>query len=230
METAAIYARVSTDDQAREGVSLDAQISRAMAYCEERALSVVETIVETVSAKDVEHRPGLKRILQMVDRGKVRHVVAWKFDRVARNTSDSLKILQLFVRRGAQVHEVCEQTYIRTNTADDEFLFTLKASLAARERRLIGERTALAMQRKKELGHRVSRFAPFGYQFDGDRVIEEPGEQAIIRTVHRLAETGLSIRKISTRLAEDGLLNRRGRPFGVAELHKLLRRNERQAA
>ncbi|MFZ5501429.1 MAG: recombinase family protein, partial [Candidatus Micrarchaeota archaeon] len=194
MESAVIYARVSTDQQAAQGVSLDAQIARALEYCGQRGLHVEDTVVETVSAKDVDHRPGLKRILKLVDRRKIGHVVCWKQDRLSRNTVDSLEILGLFAKRGAQLHEVCEQAAVKVDSADSEFLFTLKASLATRERRIIGERTAFAMARKRDRGERVSRFPLFGYRFEGDRVVEDPTEQDIIRTVFRLAASGLSIR------------------------------------
>ncbi|MEW6115203.1 MAG: recombinase family protein, partial [Thermodesulfobacteriota bacterium] len=158
------------------------------------------------------------------------HVVCWKQDRLSRNTVDSLEILGLFAKRGAQLHEVCEQAAVKVDSADSEFLFTLKASLATRERRIIGERTAFAMARKRDRGERVSRFPLFGYRFEGDRVVEDPTEQDIIRTVFRLAASGLSIRKIRETLAADGIMNRRARPFGVTEIHRILKRDEQRAA
>ncbi|MFZ5864444.1 MAG: recombinase family protein [Thermodesulfobacteriota bacterium] len=230
MEKTAIYARVSTSEQAEQGISLDAQIAKAVEYCEQRGLHIVDTVVETMSAKDVDHRPGLKRVLEMVDRKRVEHVVCWKQDRLSRNTVDSLEILALFAKRGAQLHEVCEQAPVKVDSADSELMFTIKASMAQRERRIIGERTALAMARKRERGERVSRFAPFGYCFEGDRIVENVDEQHIIRTVHHLGESGLSIRKIRATLTADGMMNRQGHPFGVAELHKMLKQHEQKAA
>jgi DNA invertase Pin-like site-specific DNA recombinase len=228
---AVIYARVSTDKQANEGISLDMQIARCAEYIEARGLTLLDTIVDAgISAKTVAGRLGFTRIIDMLNRREITHVVTYKLDRAFRNTQEGLDVISLMAKRGVGLHIVTEQAAVKTESADDEFLLTLKLGLAQRERKVIAERTRVALARKREKGERISRYAPFGYCFADGHIEEEPTEQAIIQTVHRLATSGLSIRKISARLAKDGIFNRCNRPFGVAELHKLLRRDERKAA
>ena len=93
---AVIYARVSTEEQAREGISLDAQVARCLEYAQAKGLNLSDTIIDAgISAKDIEHRPGLMRILDLVNRRQIGHVVTFKLDRLFRNTVNSLQTVAL---------------------------------------------------------------------------------------------------------------------------------------
>ena len=74
------YARVSTDEQAREGVSLDAQRSRIRAYCEAKDLELVDMLTgDGISGKTLE-RPALRELVQRCERGEVVPVSDWERD------------------------------------------------------------------------------------------------------------------------------------------------------
>ncbi len=73
--TALGYARVSTDEQAREGVSLEAQQSRIRAYCEAKDLELVDVLVDDgISGKTLE-RPALRELVARCERGEVGNVL-----------------------------------------------------------------------------------------------------------------------------------------------------------
>ena len=90
---AVLYIRVSTDEQARQGVSLGAQEERLRAYCTMRGLSVVGIIRdEGVSAfKHLDKRPGGAELLRLVSRGEAVHVVALKLDRLFRQVMHRMR-------------------------------------------------------------------------------------------------------------------------------------------
>lgn len=225
MEQAIIYARVSTTDQAENGISLDAQVAICSEYCGGRDLTIVESIVDAVSAKDIDHRPGLKRILDMARQRSIAHVVTWKLDRFSRNTIDALQMVAAFAKLGVELHIVSEQSVVRTDTADDEFLLTLKASLAQRERKLIGERTKLALARKREKLEYCGGEPPYGYRDENGSIVPDLEEQAVIRKIRNLRRQGFSIRRIVACLHDDGHLNRRGKPFQKTQVERILARN-----
>jgi len=109
------YARVSTDRQADKGVSLDAQKSRieAMAVVQERTL--LEVIVDGgESAKNL-NRPGLQRLLLLVQAGKVQTVIVAKLDRLTRSVKDLCALLELFEKRNVALVSVAES--LDTSTA-----------------------------------------------------------------------------------------------------------------
>ena len=84
--TAIGYARVSTDEQAREGVSLDQQVARIRAYSLAKGLDLSDVLVDDgVSGKTID-RPGLREVMRLCERGEVAHVVVLKLDRLTRQT------------------------------------------------------------------------------------------------------------------------------------------------
>ncbi len=155
------YCRVSTEEQAREGVSLEAQDEQIRKYCELYGLELVEVLRdEGVSGKSME-RPGMVELMSHVEAGEVEAVVFYKLDRVGRNTVDVLSFAETLQKAGVALHSVTER--IDTTSAHGEFFFTLLAALATMERKQIAERTEAALAHKREKGEWVGR-PPVGYR------------------------------------------------------------------
>jgi DNA invertase Pin-like site-specific DNA recombinase len=219
-----IYTRVSTDQQAKEGVSLDMQLARCMEYCEKQGLTVLDTVVDAgVSAKSIAGRHGFEKIMDLIRHRKVRHVVTYKLDRAFRNTVEGLGCVELMNRKGCALHIVDEHGAVRTESADDEFLLALKMSLAQRERKLVSERTKAALARKRERGEFTGGEAPYGYRNEGGKVVPEMEEQRTIAKVRKLRKAGHSIRRIVGCLEQDGCVSRSGRPFGKTQVERILK-------
>ena len=88
------YARVSTDEQVREGVSLEVQQARIRAYALAKDLPLGDILVdEGRSGKDLK-RPALQDLLARCDRGEVGHVIVWKLDRLTRRTRHLLTLVE----------------------------------------------------------------------------------------------------------------------------------------
>ncbi len=157
------YVRVSTEEQAREGVSLDAQDERIRHYCALHGLELRAIFRdEGVSAgKKLGDRPEGARLLEDVP--NVGHVVALKLDRLFRDAVDALETSREWDRRGAALHllDLGGQT-VNTATAMGRFFLTVMAGAAEMERNLIRERTSLALQHKKRMGHRLGA-PPLGF-------------------------------------------------------------------
>lgn len=92
-KNAAIYCRVSTEDQAREGYSLGEQLEKLKDLCKFRDYNVYGVYEDAgISAKDMEHRPQFKKMLEDVKSHNVNVIVAYKLDRLTRSVRD-LEIL-----------------------------------------------------------------------------------------------------------------------------------------
>ena len=111
------YARVSTDKQADRGVSLDAQTEkiRAMALVHNATLS--DIIVEPGESAKSLNRPGMQRLLELVDSGRVQTVIVAKLDRLTRSVKDLCTLLERFERRGVALISVAESLDTRSGNA-----------------------------------------------------------------------------------------------------------------
>ena len=221
------YARVSTDEQAREGVSLEAQQSRIRAYCEAKELELVEVLTdEGISGKTLE-RPALRELLQRCERGEVGHVVVVKLDRLTRRTRDLLALVDdLFLARHIELHSVSES--LDTSTPHGRFVLTLFGGLAQMERELIGERTRNAMAFKRSNGQPTSH-PPLGFRPNGSRRHRMVPVPAELETVHRILDrwrAGGSYAGIARELNQEGVASKRGGCWHAATVRKIVQRRE----
>jgi DNA invertase Pin-like site-specific DNA recombinase len=200
------------------------QVARCLDYCRAQGFSVLDTIIEAgLSAKDIDHRPGLQRILTLANHRRIAHVVCLKLDRLTRNTCNALLLASFFGKKSVELHIVQENGHLKTDSAEDEFLLTLKAGLATRERRVIAERTRQAMQRKRERQEYCGGESSYGYRAEDGKLTPDDHEQAIIRTVRKWRNQGMSIRRIVARLADLGYRNRKGNPFAKTAIERILK-------
>src|SRR6202050_13947 len=97
------YARVSTDKQADRGVSLEAQQEKIRAMVVVHGAELSDIIVEAGESAKSLNRPGMQRLLALVDAGEVHAVIVAKLDRLTRSVKDLCELLERFVRRGVAV-------------------------------------------------------------------------------------------------------------------------------
>ena len=209
MTTAIGYIRVSTEDQAREGVSLDNQKSKIIAYAQLKDLTLLEIIEDAgISAKNLK-RLGVQKVITMARKKQVDAVVVYKLDRIFRSTVDALETTKLFDKWGVSFHSI-EET-LDTRSAMGRFFFTLTAALAEMERRLIGERTKSALAHKRSKNEKTGGDVPYGYDLTPAGIlIKNDTEQKVIRLIRHLHRQGISLRGICRELEGHGYRTKRG--------------------
>jgi site-specific DNA recombinase len=227
---AVAYIRVSTEGQASDGVSLEAQAAKIGAYCELHGLTLLDTYTDAgLSGKRADNRPALQDALQAVLTGQGDALVVCKLDRLARNTIDALEIAQTLDKRGATLHSLSER--LDTGTATGRFFFTLLASLAEMERSLIAERTAAAHAHKRSKGEATGH-APFGWHVsaDGTTLEPNPDEQATLAVIQGLQAQGKPQRAIIAELNRQGRPTKQGTSWKRSNLRSVLATMERRQA
>lgn len=202
MEKALAYVRVSTLEQAKEGVSLDAQETRICAYCKMARLDLVALIREEgVSAtKLLVNRPGGQKLLSTVAAKCIRHVVALKLDRLFRDAADALNQTRAWDRAGIALHlvDMGGQT-LNTATAMGRMFLTMTAAFAELERNLNAERTQAALLYKKSK-RLVYGAIPYGYSRYGDALKVIEMEFGVVRKIQDWRAHGWSLHKIADAL------------------------------
>src|SRR6202049_1392307 len=203
------YARVSADKQADHGVSLEAQEAKIRAMATVQGTAVIELIVDGgESAKDLK-RPGMGRLLTLVDEQKVDIVIIAKLDRLTRSVKDLAELLERFQRRGVSLVSVAES--LDTGSAAGRLVVNIMTAVSQWEREAIGGRTRDAMQHKRSNGRCVGNLA-YGYRLsaDGEHVEPEPGEQAALAQIRSLRQQGRPLRTLAAALNGQALRTRRG--------------------
>lgn len=212
------YIRVSTDKQAEQGVSLEAQRQKIEAYASLYDLQLVDLVVEQGSAKTLE-RPGLNSVLSRLQAGEASAVIVVKLDRLTRSVVDLGKLVERYFQQFALL-SVSEQ--IDTRSAAGRLVLNVLASVSQWEREVIGERTSVAMQHLKAAGRYTGGQAPYGYRLDAEgQLVEFEPEQRVLSLVRHYRQQGLAVRKIANILSEQGFRSRAGKPLHFQAIARL---------
>jgi DNA invertase Pin-like site-specific DNA recombinase len=213
------YVRVSSEEQARHGISLAAQRDRIAAYATAMGLELVgiEEDGGVSGAAAPSQRPGLGRALAALRRGEAAGLVVLKLDRLSRSTRHTLDLVDDCQRRGWRLVSLSES--LDTGSAAGRLVLTVLAALGQMEREQVGERTACALAQVAREGRIRSRIAPFGFRVIGggttaiaggeNRLEEVEAEQVILRRIGELSDDGLGARRIAATLNAEGIQNPR---------------------
>jgi len=203
------YVRVSTTDQADEGVSLDAQEAKIRKYAELYELDLVAVERDAgVSGKTLE-RPGLKAALARISSGESNGLLICKLDRLTRSVAD----LGVLVDEFFTDHELLSVSdNIDTRSASGRLVLNVLVSVAQWEREIISERTKEALAYLKRNGKRLG-----AEPFDNQEVIE------LIRDAR---ESGESYRAICQTLIDRAIPTKRGGTWSPKVVRAILMRQE----
>lgn len=220
------YARVSTDGQATDGVSLDAQQARIRAWCEASGYTLVGIHIDAgLSGCRSDNRPGLQEALISTCQCNAALIV-YSLSRLARSTKDAIAISERLAKQGADLVSLSER--IDTTTAAGKMVFRMLAVLAEFERDQIAERTKGALSHMRRQGKRISGRIPYGYDLlpDGQTLVPNVREQEGLRFILAQREVGHGSRKIAAALTLEGFPTKTGASWSPQAIGSILRREK----
>lgn len=179
----ALYIRVSTQLQADEGFSLEAQRERLQAYCTAQGWNVCPGHIYVdagVSGKSTD-RPQFQTMLEAAKAGQVQRIVAMKLDRVARNVREFLQTVDQL--KEWQCDLVLVKESFDTSTPHGRFALTMFAAMAELEASTITERVMSGKAQKASKGGFNGARIPYGYSYAGGEFAINPDQAAIIRDI-----------------------------------------------
>ena len=192
----AIYIRVSSKEQKREGYSLQAQKKKLEEYSEFKKWWVYKVYEDAgISAKSIKGRKAFQDMIKDSIDGKFSAILIFKFDRAFRNTKEALITLEEMSNRGVDFISISEQ--IDTTTAMGKLFFTIISSFAQLERELTGERLNLTLNSKFDMGMMIGK-SPLGYKWDKVKKIIVPHKtkSLMIQDIFTLTSQGVSYKEI----------------------------------
>lgn len=156
-----LYLRVSTDEQAQKGFSLDYQEESLKRFCEVKGYNIVEIYREDHTAKTFK-RPEWNKLQSYVKANKrtIDKVLFVKWDRFSRNVEEALKIIREFNSIGIEVN--ASEQYLDMTNPDNKMVLSIYLTAGEVERDKISGRTKDGTYQAKREGYYASR-APYGY-------------------------------------------------------------------
>ncbi|MCL2194415.1 MAG: recombinase family protein [Oscillospiraceae bacterium] len=159
----AIYVRVSTEEQAKEGYSIRAQIEKLKSYIQIKDWTYYKVYAdEGISGKNITDRPAMNELIADIEAGRVHNVLVYKIDRLTRNTRDLIDLSDLFQKHNCAFNSLMES--IDTKTASGRMFLKIIGIFAEFERENIIERITLACEKKVKEGYTLGSYTlSYGY-------------------------------------------------------------------
>lgn len=213
--------RATEDDRPRDSASIAVQTDLLQRYC---AAQVHAPLMPLAIIKDdgisgavpLKERPGGQQLLEVLAAKKITNVVAFKLDRLFRNTGDALQVVTEWDRSDIALHLVdLGGQSVNTKSAVGKFMFTMLAGAAELERNMIAERTTLAIRYKK--AHREAyNHTPYGFKRNSakdKRLYPDPAEYAILQEIKKWRKRGWSYQRVAEELNERGVPTKKSGQF-----------------
>jgi putative DNA-invertase from lambdoid prophage Rac len=196
------YARVSTNQQADEGESLEVQQRVITGYAMQLGLTVEHMYVErgVTGSKPLAERPQGAALLAALKPGDV--VITPKLDRMFRSALDALAVLGELKARGVSLHMI-DLGGDTTGNGVSKLVFTILSAVAEAERDRTRERITEVKRDQRQRGRYLGGRVPFGWREDAGELVPVPEQQRAIERMQELRRQGVSLRAISARLAEE---------------------------
>lgn len=195
---AAVYIRVSTEDQAQHGFSLKGQEDALKNYASALGYEISEIYRdEGKSAKDIKKRPAMVRMLDDAENKKFSAIFIYKLDRFSRSLKDL--ILTIDKLKDWNIDFVSLQDKIETASASGKLMFHIISAFAEFERNIIGERTSFGMERKTKEGGIVTK-PPLGYVMINKKLEPDPEKKELIQQIfEEFYHTDISLNKLANK-------------------------------
>ena len=217
LKRAALYTRVSTEEQAHRGMSLDAQRERLVQYAEENELVIVDLYNdEGISArKRYTKRPEFIRMLDDIRANKIDVVLFIKLDRWFRNVADYYEVQTILDKNGVQ-WIATEEDY-DTTTANGRLALNVKLAIAQDESDRTSERIKFVFSNMVKDGRVISGKTPLGFGIEDKRPVVVEDEAAVVREIFQKYIDLRSI-KATSRF----ILNKYGRSIDAKSMKHML--------
>ena len=206
----AIYIRVSTLDQAREGYSLDSQEITLRKWCQDRNYKVYDLYADRgISGKDIDHRPDMLRLMRDAKEGRFNMVIFWALSRFTRSVQDLYSTMTKFQKWNVSMASYTEA--FDTSTPMGRAMVGIVGVFAQLERELTGERVAAAMQVRAEKGKRTCSEI-LGYDLKGkDSFTINEKEAEYVRFCFETYLKYKSLTEVAKLCEENGFRGKRGK-------------------
>jgi len=221
--TTGIYIRVSTEEQAREGFSIKAQIEKLKQYAFARSWVIHDFYIDDgISGKNIKDRPNALRLIEDIKDKKIDNVLVYKIDRLTRSTKNLIELIELFSEKDCAFNSLMEA--IDTSTATGRMFIKIVGIFAEFERENLAERVSFGYEQKTREGNYTNTHGVYGYDYvtgTGDLVVNIE-EAEIVKQIYDLYLQGTSMIKICKILTTRQVPTKRGGNWSQSTIASIL--------
>ena len=205
IETLAIYVRVSTQEQAKDGYSIDEQLDRLRKYCEAHDWKLIKEYADPGYSGGSLDRPSIQQLIKDVKERKISKVLVYKLDRLSRSQKDTLYLIEdVFLKNGTDFISMTEN--FDTSTPFGKAMIGILSVFAQLEREQIKERMMMGKAGRAKDGRWMgSHKVPIGYRYIDGELVVDPYEAEIVKTIFNRYDAGDGTIAIQNLLAKQGL-------------------------
>ncbi|MFH1729629.1 MAG: recombinase family protein [Pseudomonadota bacterium] len=219
-----IYIRVSTEDQVKEGYSLEVQREYLESFAEREGYEIYKVYSDDgISGYSLE-RPALKKLLEDARQKRFDLVLVYKIDRFSRNLRDLLNLMDKLYSYEVGFKSATEP--FDSTTSAGKLMLQQLGSFAEFERNRLAERVFPGMVKGIKAGNwQGARFAPCGYAYNKEKKLLEVNEKEaeLVKTIYKMYISGRSIRSITEYLTKKGHRTRNDNILGTKFISDILK-------
>ena len=216
MPYTAIYVRVSTEEQARGGFSVQAQKEKLEELCKKNQWPY-KVFEDAGFSAGSTNRPALRELIDEIKLGRIERVVVWKLDRLSRKMGDLYQLLSVFEKNDVEFLSLSEN--ISTTNSLGKFLTGILGSVAELEREQIRERIKAVKDTRKKVKGLPLGHNPLGYDRNFKII---PEEAELVKEIYSLANF-YGVSKTAKILNDRGITTRRGNPWTKVAVIRILK-------
>jgi len=217
---AVIYTRVSTEDQAKEGFSLDAQLDKLRAYCKARDWTIIDEYIDDgFSGRNVK-RPAYTSMMENMEKWDL--LLVLKMDRIHRNSKNFMLMMEFLNKHEKEFVSMSES--FDTSTAMGRFVMNIIQLIAQLESEQIGERVYIGMEQKARINGGVLGFnIPYGYDYIDGRLVVNLEESKTVKDIYSWYNRGKSMGEIAKMLNSSKIPTKRGGLWAKKTISSILK-------
>lgn len=208
----ALYIRVSTQEQAKEGYSIGEQEARLRDYCKAMKWDIYKIYVDPGYSGGDTARPGLQDMIRDVKAGVIDKIIVYKLDRLSRSQKDTLVLIEdVFIANNVEFGSMTEN--FDTSSPFGRAMLGMLAVFAQLEKDKINERMTMGKEARAKLGLWNGGTEPIGYDYskNDDMLYPNEYEQIQLRELRELFLKGTPLRTIETIFDEKGYKHKHGK-------------------
>ncbi len=218
-----IYIRVSTEEQAKDGFSINAQKEKLTKYAEANGWTIYDYYIDDgVSGKDLIKRPEVNRLLDDLKNKRINNVLIYKLDRLTRSVRDLIYLIELFEKYKCTFNSQTEK--IDTSNAVGRMFIKIIGIFAEFERENLAERVAFGYEQKTREGNYTNTNGVYGYNYiSGEqKLIVNEEEKELVNTIFDLYINGNSYYKIANLFNSKNVSTKRGGHWSASTIKSII--------
>jgi len=218
----AIYARVSTEEQAKK-YSIPAQLDLLRSFAQINNYEIFKEYVDEGISGTISDRPQLQELFKDAERGYFKIVLVYRIDRFFRNTLKLLSAVDKLEKIGVAFKSITEN--FDTTNPTGKFMISLLGSVAQLERDTLIERSKMGILKSIKEGHYMASTSLYGYDYNrqAKKLEINSYESEIVKLIFKLYQKSFSSElKVAAKLNQLNYHTRKGAQWTITQIHRIL--------